>query len=507
MTHKRKRSFAFARVACLLFGLLPGVSQAEQTQTPPVADAHAAETPLDAVPATQTPTETLEAETVSLSKDQVRVIKGKTTTLTAEIPKAERGESPLTTSSAIVWTSSNPEVATVDSNGVVTGIELGEAMITATLNGSVIETYAVYSTLADGYYRIDNPSNTYCFYPSAISMYYSVDVNIVPITYLDNTLSSYYGELQRKWYIAYLDNGYYAIHPAYSSGMVLSLPDGNAPVLQPIDSANNTSSQWNIVSSYGDYAFVNRYHSDQAITFPELDDTSGPLTSDTYTSASSQKWSLVSTTVSPGLLLFDMRSGNLVGDDLHYNAYEVLPDTTSVYVGVCLNQAYALDELGLYLQPLEIGSYSRTHTITFSQTYATFDLTSSKITGTQTGYTDAEVKRAISGTLYTIKLWMEVKQTETLTVKYDYAYANRYTNLFSRLSTHTQAITQKFLKEYNIFLNISTPTGFRSYGDMCPNSSYSQACNCPGLCSDATASFDPDDHYPTKYHHKNAYNI
>ena len=59
------------------------------------------------------------------------------------IPEAQRGESPLSTSSGIVWTSSNPEVATVDSSGVVTGVELGEATITATLNGAVIETYTV----------------------------------------------------------------------------------------------------------------------------------------------------------------------------------------------------------------------------------------------------------------------------------------------------------------------------------------------------------------------------
>ena len=55
----------------MLFGLLPGASRAEQTQTPPVADAHAAETPLDAVPAAQTPTELTEAETVSISEDSV----------------------------------------------------------------------------------------------------------------------------------------------------------------------------------------------------------------------------------------------------------------------------------------------------------------------------------------------------------------------------------------------------------------------------------------------------
>ena len=71
MTNKHKRVFTFALVVCLLFGLLPGSSRAEEAQALPVADAPAAETPPEAVPATQTPTELTEAETVSLSEDGV----------------------------------------------------------------------------------------------------------------------------------------------------------------------------------------------------------------------------------------------------------------------------------------------------------------------------------------------------------------------------------------------------------------------------------------------------
>ena len=142
MANKCRRVFTFALVLCLLFGLLPGISWAEQTQDAPVADAPQAETPLDAVPAPQTPTEPIElteAETVSLSKDEVRVIKGGTTTLTAEIPEAQRGESPLSTSSGIIWSSSNPEVATVDSNGKVTAIGSGTTTVTVTVGEQELE--------------------------------------------------------------------------------------------------------------------------------------------------------------------------------------------------------------------------------------------------------------------------------------------------------------------------------------------------------------------------------
>ena len=78
MNHKHRRRFAFALVMCLLFGLMPGTTRAEQTQTAPVADTPAAETPEIAVPAARMPTtnsEPIEAEQGSLSENEIRVIK------------------------------------------------------------------------------------------------------------------------------------------------------------------------------------------------------------------------------------------------------------------------------------------------------------------------------------------------------------------------------------------------------------------------------------------------
>ena len=297
MTHKRKRLFAFALVMCLLFGLLPGTSQAEQTQTPPVADAHAAETPLDAVPATQTPTELTEAETVSLSKDEVRVIKGGTTTLTAEIPEAERGESPLATSSAIVWSSSNPAVATVDSNGVVTGIELGEATITATLNGTVIETFTAYSTLATGYYVLESYSALFTLAASSTSMEDGTGMEFLSYEYEEESLQTVIGDV---WYIKNVGGTYYSIHPAFSRGMAIALPNSDTVALYRTTNLTAHKWHWQIESVSGGYIFRNRYYTNTTFAAGGEDDNYYIETATINTSNSSQRWDYFSPILVPG---------------------------------------------------------------------------------------------------------------------------------------------------------------------------------------------------------------
>ncbi|MEG1384681.1 MAG: Ig-like domain-containing protein, partial [Oscillospiraceae bacterium] len=41
----------------------------------------------------------------------------------------------VTPSSAVAWSSSDPAIATVDANGLVTGVAAGSATITAAANG------------------------------------------------------------------------------------------------------------------------------------------------------------------------------------------------------------------------------------------------------------------------------------------------------------------------------------------------------------------------------------
>lgn len=70
--------------------------------------------------------------TVTVDPDSTSVVVGKTTTLTATPKDAGGG---ALTGRTITWTSSNTSVATVDDNGVVTGVAVGTATITATSEG------------------------------------------------------------------------------------------------------------------------------------------------------------------------------------------------------------------------------------------------------------------------------------------------------------------------------------------------------------------------------------
>lgn len=73
-------------------------------------------------------------ESISLNKSTTTVLKGSAETLIANITPSNA------TNTSIVWSSSNDSVASVNSNGVVTGIETGTAVITAkTIDGNLVD--------------------------------------------------------------------------------------------------------------------------------------------------------------------------------------------------------------------------------------------------------------------------------------------------------------------------------------------------------------------------------
>ena len=66
-------------------------------------------------------------ESVTLNEADVDMLMGGTLQLTATVVSNDPN------STAVTWTSSNPAVATVDNNGLITAVAPGEAVITATL--------------------------------------------------------------------------------------------------------------------------------------------------------------------------------------------------------------------------------------------------------------------------------------------------------------------------------------------------------------------------------------
>ena len=134
--------------------------------------------------------------------DEVRVRQGYTKQLT--VPD---------TTETITWTSSNTSVATVNSSGVVTGIQVGTATITAYVSGVEYQTFTVRVTIADGVYRITNTAGL------NLGTYGSIAEN-TKAKMLSHSNSGF-NELCQLWKIAYLDNGYYSIRPMHKLDMGL----------------------------------------------------------------------------------------------------------------------------------------------------------------------------------------------------------------------------------------------------------------------------------------------
>ena len=103
-------------------------------------------------------------EDISVSPTQVKVIVGKTQEITVEFTPSDA------TNKEVEWVSSKPEIASV-ADGVVTGIAVGEALITATsVDGGFAaackvvveeEFNGIVATTAGGYYCGDQYENGY----------------------------------------------------------------------------------------------------------------------------------------------------------------------------------------------------------------------------------------------------------------------------------------------------------------------------------------------------------
>ena len=102
-------------------GVITGIGAGTATITATAADGNGVKATCKV-----TVTEDIKVASVTLNKKEVTIKAGNTQALTATVSPSNA------TMKSVTWKSSNPKVATVDENGVVTGISAGTATITAT---------------------------------------------------------------------------------------------------------------------------------------------------------------------------------------------------------------------------------------------------------------------------------------------------------------------------------------------------------------------------------------
>ena len=93
-----------------------------------------------------------------------------------------------------------------------------------------------------------------------------------------------------------------------------------------------------------------------------------------------------------------------------------------------------------------------------------------------------------------------------LDVLYDHAYLNRYPNAVDKINNALTKLQQKYLEEFRVLVNYSSPAQFVSYADQCTTNPYGECNHGNGVCESSTVSLDGQINLKA-YHHTNINNI
>ena len=136
-------------------------------------------------------------------------------------------------------------------------------------------------------------------------------------------------------------------------------------------------------------------------------------------SDASQCWHIGSAYHFPGMLLFDLRTGDLVADDFDNNSLELCSGFVDVYIGKDLS--YELEELSYYVQPLDHSSLRPSVSMSFSGPYASYNSSTRELTGIQIGAVYGNIYKTISGYAYMVDLIIRVVESRQVYIRYDAA--------------------------------------------------------------------------------------
>lgn len=410
------------------------------------------------------------AVTYSLTNEYVSVDKTQTVTLSTE-----------GLSGTITWASSNASVATVN-NGVVTGIEAGQATVTATINNEVVKRVIVYVTIPDGDYLIRLQNYEYYLTPSTISY-----ASNTPL--LTNIRSTHpISRLSQIWHIKYVSNGYYTISTLYKDDLRLIGNDGYSPVLSTRTIGDEH--KWTIRYDQTGYVLQTAAYTDCTLTGPG---TGGSLASlaDYNGSDPKQKWVLTPTDAE-GIMLLDSETGERMDTDASDSVFEI-------YVG----ESKTLAQLGLDLHIFDPDNASQAFSLSTSPSnIASFNLANNRITGDAPGAATATIVRVIGTDLHTVSFSIACYKEIYVVNYYDVTLENN-TTVRNYIDDAVSFLNTVFGDYYLSFIMDGTPLLYTSSPiALCENGANGPCSTNPlGNC------YMDEDNRRCYYHHKNVHRI
>ena len=276
----------------------------------------------------------------------------------------------------ITWTTDDAAIATVSAEGVVTGINAGETMVTALAGNEVLAEYTAYVSISEGTYYIR----------STYGVYMGTSGQIADGTgaYLFAKATSGRAQLNQLWRIDYLGTGYYSIRPLYNMNMGLCSENGvpGDAVITNIGASDKladvpATNRWSISRTANGLEFYCAGTSYMTLCADQPYTGAKVVTKTGTTNLSGCYWSLEQVTNIPiQILLLDKQTGASVSGNTKY---------------IDPGETVSLSDLGFLATVVCVGRTNQRITITVSGSPGVnYDASAGTITGI-TGNSEVEI--------------------------------------------------------------------------------------------------------------------